>query len=122
MGYNMFAYCNNNPIIESDPAGYAAGGLRNNIVVMEDGDTGQYIPRLEEGSIKPDINERYGDDSFNSSLNPAHAISAFGKIYSAGSFALGVYSTAGIIVVPKSVTIALLVIEGIYLLFEFASN
>ena len=59
LGYNMFVYCGNNPVNRADPWGYAPRGFRNDIVVIEDGDTGRYIPRLAAGSVRPRIPDEY---------------------------------------------------------------
>ena len=46
MGYNMFAYCNNNSVNSADPAGYAAWGT--NMVSICDGGTSRHVTAIAE--------------------------------------------------------------------------
>ena len=75
LGNNMFAYCNNNPVCNSDPTGYlsAAGGIGNPNAMMRGG--GCY-----KGGIIPDtvreveLLEKQANDIFNT--NESAVISA----------------------------------------------
>ena len=53
LGTNMFAYCNNKPIINSDPSGHA---LRSNLTAICDGGSG-YLDRTKD--VKRVLRENY---------------------------------------------------------------